>query len=506
MKKNKINFKYIFGFFLSIILATIIFSITNPGDKFFRNILYGLNPSFSLSVVFIFVIIIFSLLLWISRLNKSIALTQRELKKLSYYDDLTELPNRGQFIDRLNIEIKKNNKGAVAILDIDNFQSLNNILGYEFGNRVLREIALILKETLDKDCFISRFGGDEFLIFFPISNQVESVTNQSIKLLERFKNPILIDGKKITLSFSMGISIFPEDGNNHDEIIKKADIAMYKIKNRGKNSFDFFQDFMLKDIERKIYVKDVLKKALKENSFYLLYQPQVSCSSQEVIGFEALVRLKDKDIYPGEFIPIAEETDLIIDIGRLVIKNVVSQLAIWKEKGLALKPVSINFSQIQIKDYSLHTYLDELLYKYNIDPKYIEIEITENLLFHNEVEVIDFLNKFKDLDIKIALDDFGKGFSSLNYLTFLPVDKIKLDKSLNDQFLSNGTRDIKVIESIIKLGHSLNLEVLAEGVETKEDFLILKSIGCNTVQGYLFGRPIESAQLEVIWDEKFTVK
>jgi EAL domain-containing protein (putative c-di-GMP-specific phosphodiesterase class I) len=279
---------------------------------------------------------------------------------------------------------------------------------------------------------------------------------------------------------------------------------MYKVKNAGKNNYMFFNEEMTTHLQNQIKIERILRKAIEGNELKLLYQPQVCSNTGTLVGFEALLRLKNYTISPAQFIPVAEETGVIIEIGRWVTRETIKQMATWKGKGFIVKPIAINFSAKQLNDLGYVTFLKNTLEEFHIDAKYIDIEITESIFLEKKGETIKFLNELRALGVKIALDDFGTGYSSLSYLTFLPVDKIKLDKSLNDKFLE--LENIKVMDSLISLAHSLNLEVVAEGIEDVAHFNRLKIAGCNYIQGYLFSKPLEASDAEKVYNDNFLDK
>jgi EAL domain-containing protein (putative c-di-GMP-specific phosphodiesterase class I) len=280
-----------------------------------------------------------------------------------------------------------------------------------------------------------------------------------------------------------------------------ADTAMYKVKRGGKNSCIYYHEDMKNEIKSKREIESILRHALKHNEFTIYYQPQVDVQTGLIVSFEALLRLKRYSIGPGVFIPIAEETGHIIEIGRWVAREVIKQLADWQRKGFPPKPVAINYSGKQLRDKEYINYVRQLLNDYNMKEEYIEIEITEGILLENDVQTIEFLGELKKYGFKIALDDFGTGYSSLNYLTYLPVNKIKLDKSINDKFLELDNN--KVMESLISLAHSLNLTITAEGIEDWDKFLKLMQSNCDYIQGYLFSKPLIASEVEGVYNKNF---
>jgi diguanylate cyclase (GGDEF)-like protein len=429
---------------------------------------------------------------------------QEELKHIAYYDFLTDLPNRRMFIKKLEEEISENKFGAVMLMDIDNFKGINDTLGHSYGDKVLIKVAEELKNYKDEKIFVSRFGGDEFFILFEGEEDIVKIENYVKHITDIFRNKLLIENEEIYISCSLGITLYPRDSREVSQLLMNADVAMYKVKNTGKNNYMFFNEQMTEKLQDQIKIERILREAIKKDEFKLLYQPQVCTFTGEVVGFEALLRLKNYSISPAQFIPVAEETGIIIEIGRWVTKEAIKQMSTWKRKGLTLKPVAINFSAKQLNDLKYIEFFKNTLEEMDIEAKYIDIEITESIFLEKKEETLEFINELKSLGVKISLDDFGTGYSSLSYLTFLPVDKIKLDKSLNDKFLE--LENVKVTDSLVSLAHSLNLEVVAEGIEHTAQYKYLKVAGCNYIQGYLFSKPLEVEQAEKIYNDNLLDK
>ncbi|AOY75891.1 bifunctional diguanylate cyclase/phosphodiesterase [Clostridium formicaceticum] len=426
------------------------------------------------------------------------------IEHLASHDALTGLPNRRAFMKRLKREIDNGKQGAVMLLDLDNFKEINDTLGHVYGDKVLKEVALrfeTLEDIGNEKMLVSRIGGDEFLILTSDEKKASTVEEYVQKILDLFKKSFIIKNVEISINFSMGITRYPEDSKNANQLIMNADTAMYRVKHSGKNNYMFFDTEMLKKLKEKVEIENVLREALKTEGFKLLYQPQIHVKTGWMIGCEALLRLKDSPISPATFIPVAEETGLIMEIGKWITKEVILQVAAWKEKGLDLKPIAINFSAKQLNDKEYLAFLEKTLKEKGVEPQYIEIEITESILLERTESTIAFLNQLKNIGVKIALDDFGTGYSSLSYLTFIPVDKIKLDKSLNDKFLEID--NMKVMNSLISLAHSLGLEVIAEGIEEEAQYVRLKTGGCDYIQGYLFSKPLTIEEIEKIYNHNF---
>ena len=423
------------------------------------------------------------------------------IQNMANNDYLTGIPNRMYFESRLKEELEKKIPCVVVLLDIDNFKIINDTMGHSYGDIILIEVARRLAQLVDQHFFISRIGGDEFLGLISEVAGEEMVTYYIQLIREVFDRPFLLDGKEKVVSISMGITSFPDDGKDVNQLIMNADTAMYKVKYGGKNSVIYYAREMKEELKTRADIQIILQEALKKDGFRLVYQPQVNILTGEIDCFEALLRLKNHNISPVEFIAVAEETDLISEIGRFVTRTVVQKLAAWSQEGKKLKKVSVNFSSKQIRDLTYVDFLRKLLADYEVEAKYIEIEITESMFLEKSDRTMEILNDFRELGVGIALDDFGTGFSSLSYLTYIPVDKIKLDKSLSDKFLKLD--NISVINSIILLAHSLELEITAEGIEEVSQYNKLKASGCDYIQGYLFSKPLSDEDIEAVYDKNF---
>lgn len=447
-----------------------------------------------------------------SELIQNLTKTNQEIHFLAFHDSLTQLPNRLQFIEHYKRTIHEDSLGAVLLLDLDNFKVINDSLGHYFGDMVLEEIAQRLRNNPLENAFISRFGGDEFLILLEYKaqqGQEDSAVSfdrylaQYIQsLLQLFERRFEINGQSIELRFSMGISLFPKDSSDINELFINADLAMYKVKQVGRNHYQFYDPSMRVKQQYQQSVELMLRDAIREDGFTLVYQPQVHLSDRKIHSFEALLRMKDHSVSPGVFIPIAESAGLIPILGRIVTQKVIEQQGVWKKNSYQILPIAINFSALQLKDLDFINYTLELLEKHQIESRDIEIEFTENIILENQKETLDFLQNLRNLGFKLSIDDFGTGYSSLNYLTFLPVDKIKLDRSLNLRFLEHG--DLVIMESIITLIHSLGFEVVAEGIEEEEHVQILNDVHCDYIQGYYFSPPVAPTKVEEMLSRKDT--
>uniref|UniRef100_A0A1S2MDI4 GGDEF-domain containing protein n=1 Tax=Anaerobacillus isosaccharinicus TaxID=1532552 RepID=A0A1S2MDI4_9BACI len=425
-----------------------------------------------------------------------------KVEEMAYTDYLTKLPNRISLSLKFDEFVGHNQMIAIILIDLDSFKEYNDTRGHLYGDQLLVKLSERLLSIKDDTTFVSRFGGDEFLLLIMWEDHAQ-LNAKLQKIEEMISQPIFITGEELSVEGSIGISLYPNDDKQLDGLISKADIAMYHAKKSGKNQSAFFSKALQNTILMKNKIHDILRNSLNNNGFKLLYQPQVDVSTGEIVGFEALIRLKDHQISPAEFIAVAEEHGLIKRMGRFVIRQTILELSKWKVVGLDLKPIAINFSVKQINDKGIIEYIESLLSEHRIPAKYLEIEITESILLENDSEAIMFLNRLKEIGVKIALDDFGTGYSSLSYLSNLPVDKMKLDKKFIDQHLNESGK--KIIKQLILLAEAFELDVVVEGVETIEQVRLLQELKCKYIQGYYFSKPIEDEQIREIHSKKYDI-
>ncbi|MCK8060767.1 MULTISPECIES: EAL domain-containing protein [unclassified Fusibacter] len=416
------------------------------------------------------------------------------IRYLADHDALTGLYSRRKFTEELQLRLDRNEIGAVILMDVDNFKVINDTSGHVYGDFVLQMVADTLKEIISKKSMIYRLGGDEFLIIVEGDIHSKDMENRFAECISGFKAKMEASCSNHHVTLSTGIVSYPDDGNTVEELLIKSDIAMYSAKRSGKNQYQFYNDSMQDQLSRKVEIEQLLRNALSQDGFELHYQPIVHTQTQELAYFEALIRLKDRSVTPDVFIDVAEESTLIEAIGKWVIIEAFSQLNKWRLSGFETKKVSINLSPRQIRVASFVEFVKEQLKVYELEGTQIEFEITENVLVENLDSVIEILHSLNELGISIALDDFGTGYSSISYLTYMPVSKIKLDKSLKDKFIH--LESIKVMDSIINLAHGLKLSVVTEGVETLEEYRRLKRGGSDYIQGYLFSQSLTAAEAE----------
>ena len=429
-------------------------------------------------------------------------LTQRKkaektIKYMAYYDVLTGLPNRNMVRKHLNAALSNGNeKLAVLFLDLDRFKIINDTKGHRFGDLLLKVVASRLKNAVKEQGLVSRLGGDEFIIILKgfVKEQVSEVAD---RILDEFNKGITIEDQEFFVTPSIGISMAPEDGLDEETLIKHADTAMYLAKDRGKNNYQFYTDKLHGLSSRKMELENGLRKALEQDQLMLHYQPQVNLETREIIGVEALVRWKHPEkgiISPAEFIPLAEETGLIVQLGKWVLEKAAGQNKAWQEKGYSPMPISVNISVRQLQEDRFIDTVKQVLIDTQLPPNYLDFEITESVMQNSEKTAL-ILDQLKKLGITLAIDDFGTGYSSLSLLKHLPIDKIKIDKSFVDDIIHHSNQGA-MVKTIIDMGHNLQFDVIAEGVEEEEQVAFLLANGCVIGQGYHFSRPLPVEAME----------
>jgi diguanylate cyclase (GGDEF)-like protein/PAS domain S-box-containing protein len=424
---------------------------------------------------------------------------QKRVQELNAYfarhDELTKLLNRRGFEEKLTDAIStaetKNQKLAVMYIDLDRFKNINDTLGHLIGDRLLEQLASRLKGQIGREKFIARMGGDEFMVLCPIVNYEEEAVSCAGGLLDCLTEPFFIKDYELYVTASIGISLYPDNGQTVVDLMKHADIALYKAKDQGRNNCQMYSSLMDSKSFQSFFLERDLRKALLNDEFLVHLQPRVDASTNQIISAEALIRWNHPElglIPPSEFIPIAEETGLIIPIGKWMKRKVCEQLVAWRNENVPLVPISINISPQRFfqKDFAESVRL--LLEEYELDGCLLEFEITENSLMRNEADVIQTINELKKLGIKIYIDDFGTGYSSFSYLKSFKLDGIKIDRSFIHD-ISCQSDNAGITAAMIQLAHLLKTDVIAEGVETTEELLFLREHNCHQVQGYLFAKP-----------------
>lgn len=438
----------------------------------------------------------------ISRIKQS----ERQLQHISYHDPLTELPNRLLLQDRLRHAINRAKRdgdtGAVLMLDLDGFKNINDSLGHTVGDELLKLVARRLALGRRETDTLARMGGDEFALVVEELSSPEDAATIARNLLDLVSEPYTVaGGHKIYIGGSIGISVFPSDGGDADRIIRNADAALYQAKSGGRSTFRFYTEMLTRTANRRLDLEARLRHALDYDEFVVYYQPLVSIPDRTLIGFEALVRWQDPReglIPPMQFIPLAEETGLIVPLGQWVLKTACQQMKAWLDLGAPLKAMAVNLSPRQFRHANLVDSIQQILSETGLSASYLELEITEGVLMDGGEITEAKLAQLKDLGLRFSIDDFGTGYSSLAYLKRFPVSKLKVDQSFVRD-IPHDQADMEITNAIIGLGRTLNLEVLAEGVETEDQLQALSDFGCHTGQGYLFSRPVPASDIERDW-------
>lgn len=431
----------------------------------------------------------------------------------AHHDLLTNLPNRALLRDRLGLAISQAKREqemlAVMFLDLDRFKNINDSLGHVIGDELLQQVSTRLKSCIREGDTLARFGGDEFTLLLPkIGNGKEDISKIAGKINEVLKGPFIINGNELYVSASIGISIFPRDGKDMDTLIKHADVAMYHVKDTGKNNFKFYSTDMTTPYFQNLSLETGIHKALENNEFKLVYQPQINIKSGDIVGVEALLRWNHPAhglITPAEFIPFAEETGMIVDVGHWVLSNACAELKRWRDAGLPEIRMSINMSARQLADKNIIKYVSNVLRDNGIPGHCLEIEITENTIMSDMDSIIHKLKNISKRGVYIAIDDFGTGYSSLSYLHKLPIHTLKIDRTFIKEVNMKHTGK-SIINTIVAMGKGLNLNVIAEGVETQQQLDYLQEIDCNEAQGFLFCKPLPADVIaQLLMQEPYAV-
>jgi len=447
---------------------------------------------------------------------------EEQLEYQANHDDLTSLPNRNLLTDRIQQAIlmsrRSRNEVAVFFVDLDNFKFINDSLGHDVGDRILKIIAERLTGCVRSGDTVARQGGDEFILVISnqsASDQANIIANKVLKLISQ---PFRIDEHELVITCSIGISIFPRDGEDVQTLIKNADVAMYRSKAQGRNTFQFFTAEMNARSFERMTMEKHLRRALEHDEFLVYYQPKVNLNTGRITSMEALIRWHHPEmgmVSPASFIPLAEETGLIESIGEWVLKTSCVQNKAWQDAGLPALTVAVNLSGRQFWQQNVVDLIDQILLESGLNPRYLELEITESLVMQDAERVTATLNMLKGMGVSLAMDDFGTGYSSLGYLARFPFDKLKIDQSFIRDITSNPS-NAAIATTVIAMAHSLHLKVIAEGVETEGQLNYLRQHGCDEIQGYYFSRPVtpqafeqllrEDHQLQLVTDNRHGLK
>jgi diguanylate cyclase (GGDEF)-like protein len=388
-------------------------------------------------------------------------------------------------------------------IDLDRFKIINDTLGHNVGDMLLQLVSSRLKETVRHNDTVSRLGGDEFVILLSELEKAQDAALVAQKILQLLSKPFYVLDHELNITASIGISIHPDDGNNVQVLMKNADTAMYHAKEQGKNAYQFFKENMNTVLFEHMLVENNLRRALERNEFLLYYQPKIDTINWKICGIEVLLRWQHSEmgmVSPSQFIPIAEETGLIISIGEWVLRTACMQSSLWHKAGLPMLSVAINLSGKQLKHHGLLEMIETILEETDFDPAFLELELTESVVMQQAEKTIETLHKLKAMGVKISIDDFGTGYSSLNYLKRFPIDKLKIDQSFVLDVTTNED-DAAIVTAIIAIAQSLKLKIVAEGVETVEQLAFLKNMKCNEVQGFYFSRPLSTNDIARLLQE-----
>src|SRR5690349_2578803 len=427
---------------------------------------------------------------------------QEQLEYQANYDALTGLPNRNLLRDRLKQSVYAQRFArsiGVVFLDIDHFKFVNDSLGHNTGDKLLKKVAERLTETV-RDCdTVARLGGDEFILI--LNDQSGDVIYRAMqRIIGRVAEPIEIEGQELLVTASAGISLYPQDGPDVETLLKNADAAMYRAKEKGRNNFQFYTAEMNRQVNERLKMETSLRRALERKEFEVYYQPRINVESGALVGCEALLRWQHPDLgltLPERFIGLAEETGLIVPIGEWVLRAACAQAQAWKKGRTSPIAVSVNLSMRQFRQEALAGAIDDALRQSGLDPHLLEMELTESLVMQDTEGAIRVLGRLREIGVALSVDDFGTGHSSLSYLTRLPISALKIDQSFVQHIKGTGMPDEGVVaQAIISLGHNLKLKVVGEGVETDAQFEFLKKHDCDEVQGFHFGKPMPAPEFE----------
>jgi diguanylate cyclase (GGDEF)-like protein/PAS domain S-box-containing protein len=431
---------------------------------------------------------------------------EEKISKLAYFDDLTGLFNKKSFTEYVDKKISENLRNelslAIMYVDLDSFKLVNDTLGYQLGDKIIIQAAQRLTENLRISDTTARVGADEFLVLLQNNPDEDTIHIIAEKVNEAFRREFLIEGNDVHITASIGVAVYPLDGNDADTLIKNANIAMHRAKEKGKNKYEICNPTMKENLIETMMLTNQLYRAVADNEFELYYQPQVDTCNGNIVGFESLIRWQHPElgiVPPNRFIPIAEKTGLIIQIGEWVIEQACKQMKIWQDSNIVLAPISVNLSAKQFVDYDLIGKVSEVINSTGIEPKYLEFEITESVLMEDIVSISHTLKELSKLGVRIAIDDFGTKYSSLNYLKQLPINKLKIDMSFV-QGINVNHKDEIIINTIIALAKKLKMSVLAEGVESFRQMNFLKKADCHIVQGYYLYRPMPPTKIENLFN------
>ena len=434
--------------------------------------------------------------------------TQEKLNHLAYHDALTDLPNQVLFKDRLKQAIALSRRSdqmqAVLLLNLDRFKTVNDSLGYTAGDRLLQSVAQRLTSCVRDSDTVARFGSDEFAILLTQIPRAQDAANIAQAIKHSLDQAFIFDDQEIFVSSSIGISLYPQDGRDTAGLLKTAGAALDRAKEQGRGNYQFYTAGGTTRALKQLVLESNLRPGLERGEFFVVYQPQIAIRDLHLVGMEALIRWQHPSLgllYPKEFISLAEESGMIISLGDWVMRTACAQNKVWQEAGLAPRSLSVNFSARQFQQPTFIADVTHVLKESNLDPRWLELELTESSIMKNPEEAIEKLHELKLMGINVAVDDFGTGYSSLNYLKRFPIDTLKIDRSFVSD-VCKDPHDTAIVRAIINLGHALDLTVIAEGVETKEQLQYLSALECDVVQGFLFSKALSAKNFEELLIEQ----
>ena len=439
------------------------------------------------------------------KVEQQLLLNQQRLDRMAHHDQLTGLPNRhflSEFLPRAIAEAKSANAMVgVIFLDLDHFKHINDTRGHETGDQLLQEVARRLRACVREADVVIRMGGDEFVVVMPRAIANDDVSASAARIVDSLKKPISIGGHDLQTTGSVGVSLFPRDGADIGELLKHSDTAMYQAKERGRNNVQMFNPVMNQKLKHRVAMEDAIREAMRSKQLDVHYQPLMHFRDRKVIGLEALLRWRHPThgmIQPDKFIPVAEESGLIVPLGNFVLQRALADMNTWRRAGATLVPMSVNVSPGQLRRGQLHTIIAALLKSSGVSAEMLQLEMTERVMFdggqnrHGESSK-DSMSRLRDLGVRLAIDDFGTGYSSLSYLKTWHVDALKIDRSFIRDIVTD-TSDLAIVNAIVAMARHLNIEVIAEGIESYQQVEALLKLGCNMGQGFLFAKPMPAAE------------
>jgi len=420
----------------------------------------------------------------------------------AYHDALTDLPNRTLFHDRLSLAIAHSRRSGgtlvVMLVDLDHFKLINDTLGHSTGDQMLKLVAIRMQSILRQDDTVARAGGDEFSLLLSDLRSEDDIARLAQKIRRTLAEPFHIGGRELYVTASVGIGLFPGDGEDAEGIIKAVDLALFRAKDLGRDNYQFYTPVAQSRAQERLALENSLRRALEREELEIHYQPQLDLASTEIIGVEALIRWRHPSrglVYPGEFIHLAEEIGLILPIGEWVLRSACQEALDWINRSQDPLRLAVNLSARQFQQPGLNSMVERILKQTGFPASRLEIEITESVAMQNIDLTIPILQAFRDSGIGVAIDDFGTGYSSLSYLKLLPIDTLKIDQSFIRE-IATAKRDARIVRAVIEMAHSLGLRVVAEGVETEEQRDTLQGLECDEIQGFLFSRPVPADEIE----------